>query len=452
MSTPAATATPTEDVKTFRGQSLEEILPRIREELGSDAVILRQRDGLTGGIGGFFQKRCVEVDARAGAPRVDTYDDGEAEARAALEAGPAWQEETFTAPAEEDEPRFTHGPRPTPPAAHEVGELAMAEGMQSPAIRALFAAAAPFAEQLQAADAALPCEVPAPAPGAPEPVAEAAAEPVPAAEPLLPEPVVETLPAVVAPERPAAADALEVALVDGGLSPELAADVVAETVSHLLPFGTPRQLKRLARLALSRQIPVQAPRALGGAAIAFTGPGGSGKTLSVARVAAAYAARSDLPVLCLSLRPRDGGAALRALLEPAGVAVEVVASGAEARARAAEAGRAMVVVDTPAVSPGDEEGLRTLAAELRKVKGLEVHVCVPATMSAAAAGRLLTAMTPLAPGAIALTHADESPEAGAIVELAIERRTPLSFVGENAELEGGLSLADPAALAAMILP
>ena len=322
----------------------------------------------------------------------------------------------------------------------------MAEGMQSPAIRALFEAAAPFAEQLQAADAALP--------------AETAPEPVPAEEPMLPEPVAsaelepvaETLPALPGGARPPAADALEVALVDGGLSPELAADVVAETVTHLLPFGTPRQLKRLARLALSRQIPVEAPSALGGAAIAFVGPGGSGKSLSAARIAAAYAARSDLPVVCLSLRPRDGGAALRAMLEPAGVAVEVVQSGAEARDRAAEAGRAMVVVDTPAVSPGDEQGLRALGAELRKLKGVEVQVCVPATMSAAAAGRLLTAMTPLEPSAIALTHADESPEAGAIVELAIERRTPLSFVGRDTELEGGLSLADPAALAAMILP
>src|SRR6185436_4056155 len=60
-------------VKTFPGQSLEELLPQIREELGADAVILRQRDGLKGGVGGFFQKRCVEVDARAGAKRVDTY-------------------------------------------------------------------------------------------------------------------------------------------------------------------------------------------------------------------------------------------------------------------------------------------------------------------------------------------------------------------------------------------
>ncbi|MGE4427586.1 MAG: hypothetical protein AB7G37_14135 [Solirubrobacteraceae bacterium] len=55
--------------RTFRGRSLEEILPRIREELGDDAVVLRRREGLAGGVGGFFQQRYVEVEA---APAITT--------------------------------------------------------------------------------------------------------------------------------------------------------------------------------------------------------------------------------------------------------------------------------------------------------------------------------------------------------------------------------------------
>jgi flagellar biosynthesis GTPase FlhF len=227
---------------------------------------------------------------------------------------------------------------------------------------------------------------------------------------------------------------------------------VAETVSHLLPFGSPRQLKRLVRTALARQIPVQAPRALGGATVAFVGAGGSGKTLSTARVAAAYASRSDLPVVCLSLRPRDGGAALRALLEPAGIAVEVVETAAEARARADEAGRALVVVDTAAVSPSDAAGLRALGAELRKLGGVDIQVCVPATLSAVAAGRLLDALAPLDPAGLVLTHVDETPQVGQIVELAIAGRAPLSFVGRDTALDDGLTFADPTALAALVLP
>ena len=49
------------DRRVYRGSSLEELLPRIRAELGDDAVVVRQREGVVGGFGGFFGKHCVEV-------------------------------------------------------------------------------------------------------------------------------------------------------------------------------------------------------------------------------------------------------------------------------------------------------------------------------------------------------------------------------------------------------
>src|SRR3954462_5075923 len=67
---------------TYRGATLDEVLPRIREELGPEAVILRQREGIVGGFAGFFGKRCVEIEAQAAAMRqsepsqrvLDAYD------------------------------------------------------------------------------------------------------------------------------------------------------------------------------------------------------------------------------------------------------------------------------------------------------------------------------------------------------------------------------------------
>src|SRR3954471_13006315 len=56
------------DVKTYRGRTLEELLPQIREELGPEAIVLRRREGLGGGVGGVFQKHFVEVDARQALP------------------------------------------------------------------------------------------------------------------------------------------------------------------------------------------------------------------------------------------------------------------------------------------------------------------------------------------------------------------------------------------------
>src|SRR3954467_145922 len=80
----------TSATRTYRGRSLEEILPRIRAELGPDAVITRQREGLTGGVAGFFQKQFIEVEAHAGSPprRFDVVDDSDALPEALQETSP----------------------------------------------------------------------------------------------------------------------------------------------------------------------------------------------------------------------------------------------------------------------------------------------------------------------------------------------------------------------------
>src|SRR3954454_22162494 len=54
----------TAETKTFRGRSLEMVLPQVRTELGPDAIVVRRREGLAGGVAGFFQRSYVEVDAR----------------------------------------------------------------------------------------------------------------------------------------------------------------------------------------------------------------------------------------------------------------------------------------------------------------------------------------------------------------------------------------------------
>src|SRR4051812_23890871 len=54
--------------KTFRGLTLAEVERKVRAELGDDAVVVRQREGLTGGVGGFFQRKLYEVDAIASPP------------------------------------------------------------------------------------------------------------------------------------------------------------------------------------------------------------------------------------------------------------------------------------------------------------------------------------------------------------------------------------------------
>lgn len=70
--------------RVYRARSVEELIPRIERELGSDAVIIARRDGLTGGVLGFFQHPYVEIEALPGPPRLDVYDAAEAAAPAGV--------------------------------------------------------------------------------------------------------------------------------------------------------------------------------------------------------------------------------------------------------------------------------------------------------------------------------------------------------------------------------
>jgi flagellar biosynthesis GTPase FlhF len=191
----------------------------------------------------------------------------------------------------------------------------------------------------------------------------------------------------------------------------------------------------------------------GARSIAFVGPGGSGKTLSAARLAAAYASGSDLPVVVIALRASDGGAELRDMLEPLGVGVRAADSGAEARAHMIGAvEHALVVVDTPAVSPHSTAEVAALADELRDLGVGEVHLTLPSTYSGPAARELAGLLEPLAPSQIALTHMDATTHVGALVDYAIREQRPISYVSQGTGVPGGLEPADPDKLAALLLP
>jgi flagellar biosynthesis GTPase FlhF len=415
----ASTSNGSDDVKTFRGRSLEELLPQIRAELGPDAIVLRRREGLGGGVGGFFQRPYVEVDARA--------------------------------PHADERPLEIRSDRAT------------VEGLSSPAVQALFEQATPFADALAAAArdqrmeedtfsaTVRPEPVPEPdeffeAPSGlygPQPNAEAIREAAPEPEPVpSPSPPVAETPPVT---RPVAADAAEDRLIEAGLSPALAADVVGEAVVHALPFSTPRNLKKLIRAALARRIPVTTALGPGPRTIAVIGGGGSGKTSAIVHLASAYAAAgADVAVIALR---GDGDLAHR--LQPLGVGVIAAEDAVQARERLGARKPLVTLIDTPATGPSHgAPHVKALAADLKALGATEVHLALPATLSSAAAGEVAAALAPLGPTHVALTHSDETARPGAPVELALHAGRPLSYVCSRE----GATPADPGALAQQLLP
>lgn len=398
------------ETKTYRGRTLEEVLPKIKAELGPDAEIVRQRSGLTGGVGGFFQRQCVEVEARPAEP------DG------SQVAGPRSQGRTFDA--------YDEDPGAAPAISSFVPDEPTVEGLSTPGIQEILRQAAPFADALGAAER----ELEGPPTIEPE---------VPATSDLRP----------ATSEPPVAATKLETTMIDAGIDAALARSVVAEVVSHELPFSSKRSLKRLVRRALARRIPIAPTAPAGARSIAFVGPGGSGKTLSTARLAAAYGAGSDLPVVVVALRSADGGAELSGMLEPLGIGVRTADSGAEARAHLAGAVQhALVVVDTPAVAPRSAAEVAALASELQELGVGEVHLTLPSTYSGPAARELADNLAALEPSHIALTHMDATTHVGALIDYAIRSQRPISYVSKGTGVPGGLEPAEAEELAALILP
>jgi flagellar biosynthesis GTPase FlhF len=423
------------DTTTYRGRSLEELLPKIRAELGPDAIVLRRREGLAGGVAGFFQRQYVEVDARPALPDeqpLEARNDrataeglgsiqtlveqaapfADALARAEAAAGER-AHEVLVAAARGADPGL-YGPQPNRAAieqAHEEADFVPAE------------------HEIVSADHD---EIVGPTPPA------AADDPVHA---------VSSPPAHDGIVAPPAAAAAERRLVAAGFSPALAGDVVAEAVAHGLPFAQPRALKKLVRTALARRIPVMADLGGGPRTLAFVGAGGAGKSAAAERLAAAYAA-ADAEVAVVALRAADGGAGAAARLEPLGVTVVAADDGAQASRRLARRRPALTIVDAPAAGPADRDAVTRLAGDLRALAASEVHLALPATLSAAAADELAAATAALAPTHVALTHADQTTRPGAPLELAVTARRPLSYLCTRAEI----APADPEALAKLLLP
>jgi len=94
-------------IRTYRGRSVEAIIPTIQRELGADAIIVRRRDGLAGGVLGFFQHPFVEIEAMSGPEGIDVYDDDEP-------VGPPYAP---APPQAELEPPPAIAPLPLPPPA-----------------------------------------------------------------------------------------------------------------------------------------------------------------------------------------------------------------------------------------------------------------------------------------------------------------------------------------------
>lgn len=493
------------EVRTYRGSSIEELLPQIRAELGANAVILCQREGLVGGVGGFFQKRCVEVEARAGGPGVDVYDEGaeaigprglsqgeggaagggvldppppvppagdtpavDVEGSGAGEGGPGLGpvgEVGFDA-SEVLDPTVEFKAVPGPLPVRNDG--ATREGLSTPAVQELVRQARPFAEMLEGAGAVERGDGASVLGGEAEQLLPGSDSP---AEHLPPTGGTE---AAGGRREPRAATGLRDGLVGRGVGMDLAGEVVDAVVASSLPFANSGRLRTLVRDELALRVPVAAAVAPGRRTIAIVGPAGAGKTAAIAGIAIAHAGAGKT-VACLAVDPSDGGAALESMLADANVMVAAVAAkelgrlcaaaeamqnGAPAETRvpaqvgdngqlAAAVARAdLVLIDTAAAWAG-ADGLPALGKALKAAKVDETHLALRAGTAGAVGAELAAGLAPLRPNRLLLTGAAETAHLGGALDTAIRCELPLGYVADSPD---SIAPADARALASRVTP
>jgi len=404
--------------KTYRASTLSDALAQVRAELGADAVVVRRREGLHGGLAGFFQKAVVEIEAHSGAG-IDLRDD---DAPAMPDVAPTLTREAATAGFAAALATATRNPDPRPYANPAIDAIPMARDSApevGPSMTAVTAGGAPAAAATAPASAAAaPAFVAEPlvAPPAPRPAAAPAPDPV------------------AGPTTHPEVERVVHALRRAGITPAFADELVAEATDHGLPFADDEHaaaLRPLVVRALARRLAVAPLR--GPSAVAVIGAAGSGKTAVVARLATAYAAAGRLPVAVIALRPKDGGAELARLLAPAGVPLSATDDMGGAAARIANLRRgALVLVDTPALPPRAGSERDALVADLNRLGLDEVHLALPAVLAGEVARDLLESARELGANRLAVTHADATARLGMALELAAEARTPVSYLADTA--------------------
>ncbi|HEY4996466.1 MAG TPA: hypothetical protein VII03_00640 [Solirubrobacteraceae bacterium] len=500
-----------EGARVYRGRTVEELIPQIERELGSDAIILRRREGLAGGFLGFFQHQSIELEAMPGAPGVDLYDEaeptpppsyspvGEAAPPAQPSAPmPAWGPESPPAWGPESPPATQLPPAPPPPGA--AAALGAATSPAPPPSAPYAPVSAP-----PYAPVSVPPFVPAP-PLRPQPVggpyvtahlaalARAGAPPAsfalppraaPERRPPAPEPVdfQHLLPRERAPlessrrsfeaARPAfeaqaprprehltvapgsharARAGVERSLQRFGVSEELCAELIDAAVAHALPLAPRAGLAKAVRSIFAQRIPVLAPLPTAGAAIVLVGAGGAGKTTCCATLLEAYRSGSSLSASYATLLRSPTRGEMQMLLSPKLLKPTGAGTPKARRALASAREGGVAVIDTPSVSPADRGTIRELSQLLGELSPERIIVALPVTLGAGAARQLLEALEPLGAHALVLTHADETDQIGVAVEAACRfGLAPEYMLDRGRVAPWRLSRIDPAGLVARLL-
>ncbi len=249
------------------------------------------------------------------------------------------------------------------------------------------------------------------------------------------------------PRRPIA-DSLVARLVATGIDEDLAEAVVEELPTTARRDPTQGQLRQALAVCVEA---LAAPSEPAGPIEVFVGPPGVGKTTTIAKLAAQGRTRGTTRFRLVAADGYRVGAVeqLRLYAEIIGSPF-VVTRTPEELVAAASASRLPVLVDTPGLSPANEEAAAFFAA-LAGLPGVTTHLVVPAATSPRDFDRIWTRFEAVRPARVVMTKVDEAETMMPLVRRLREQHLHLSLLGLGQQVPEDLAPATANTVAACLL-
>lgn len=428
------------NVKRFEAPSMAEALAKVKEELGSGAVILHTRSYRRGGLMGFGARPVVEITASG--------DVNIQERRRKTAAAAARRNDDSGAyPAAGERPSDVARERAALFESRHVVRNTYAQSAPRPA-----EAPVGFASTREMATAVLK-----------EPGFELRNE-IAGLRTMVESLLQRT--ARLAGERPDLPGELAKAyltLIEQQVTDEVAVRVVEDVKAELTgeQLTNPHIVRERLVAKLAAMVPTTAPAGVarpvignGCRSICLIGPTGVGKTTTIAKLAAAFKLRQKQKVGLITIDTYRIAAVdqLRTYANIIGVPLKVVLTPAELVVALQEMRDCdVVLIDTAGRSPFDDLKLNELSGFLQAANPTEVHLVLSSTCTQPAMETALTKFGNIRVDQIVFTKLDEAVSFGVLLNIARKASKTLSYITTGQDVPDHVEVGQPRRIAKLIL-
>ncbi len=179
--------------------------------------------------------------------------------------------------------------------------------------------------------------------------------------------------------------------------------------------------------------------------VAFVGPTGSGKTTTIAKLAADFTLnmRKNVSILTIDTRRVDAVGQLKAYCRILNIPLNIAYTPDELPSLMPMIMKSdITLIDTPGSGPMDKPQMIEMVEFLQKIVPQEVHLVMSVTTSFEEMKRIHENFSVLKPNRVLFTKLDETVRYGPLMSFAINAKKPLSYFTFGQNVPGDFAVAD----------